>query len=258
MTTVAGNSVVLSTLEFDVLWEELDLPRRHVALEVPSPGTTWSERARYVDEAWETLADRGLARGRTVIPEVGDLLYLLARPRTSVDLWVWTDRRITGLAASSGRDAVLGVVDAGEVWLIPSRDAALAAAAVSVAGELPPGVGRSISVPHEVLVEADAEARGDAKALVPALEDRGVELWQAQELAGMLLGMVTRGQFGAQRLDRDGRMRRAGRVVAFHDTDAGRYLFQVAPGGDRRDWATVTPADNALLAERVWELLDEV
>lgn len=258
MNTLAGGSVVLSTLEFDLLWEHLDLPRRHVALDVPSPGATYSERARLVDEAWGTLADRGLARGREVVPEVGDALHLLARPRTSVDVWIWADRRITGLAGSSGSQAVLGVVDGDEVWLIPSRDSALASAAVSVAGELAPGVGRSISVPHQVLVEADAEARGDAKALVPALEDRGVELWQAQELAGMLLGMETRGQFGAQRLDRDGRMRRAGRVVAFHDTDAGRYLFQVAPGGDGRDWATVTPADNALLAERVWELLDEV
>ncbi|WP_307845750.1 ESX secretion-associated protein EspG [Saccharomonospora sp. NB11] len=256
--TVAGNSVVLSALEFDVLWDELDLARRHVALEVPSPGVTWTERARFVEQAWESLADRGLARGRRVVPEIADLMHLLARPRTSVDVWVWTDRRITGLAASSGRDAVLGVVDSGEVWLIPSRDEALAASAVSVAGELAPGVGRSVSVPHDVLIEADAEARGDAKALVPALQDRGVELWQAQELAGMLLGMVTRGQFGAQRLDRDGRVRRAERVVAFYDTDAGRYLFQVAPGGDRRDWATVAPADNTLLAERVWELLGDV
>ncbi len=258
MSTVAGDSVVLSTLEFDLLWEHLHLPRRHVALDVPSPGATHSERARLVEEAWDALAARGLARGREVSLEVGDLLHLLARPRTSVDVWIWADRRITALAGSSGSQAVLGVVDNDEVWLIPSRDSTLASAAVSVAGELSPGVGCSVSVPHQVLVEADAEARGDAKALVPALEDRGVELWQAQELAGMLLGMVTRGQFGAQRLDRDGRVRRAGRVVAFHDTDAGRYLFQVAPGGDRRDWATVTPADNALLAERVWELLDEV
>ncbi|EID54473.1 ESX secretion-associated protein EspG [Saccharomonospora xinjiangensis] len=258
MSTVAGGAVVLSTLEFDVLWEHLDLPRRHVALTVPSPGTTYSERARLVDEAWDSLAARGLARGRDVAIDVGDLLHLLARPRTSVDVWIWTERRITGLAASSGGPAALGVVDGDEVWLIPSRDSALASVAVSVAGELCPGVGCSVSVPHEVLVEADAAAQGDAKALVPALEDRGVELWQAQELAGMLLGMVARGQFGAQRLERDGRMRRAGRVVAFHDTDAGRYLFQVAPGGDRRDWATVTPADNALLAQRVWELLDEL
>ncbi|WP_282772154.1 ESX secretion-associated protein EspG [Saccharomonospora viridis] len=253
-----GGGVVLSTLEFDVLWEHLGLPQRHVALDVPSPGVTYTERARFVEQAWDLLAARGLVQGRETTVELGDLLHLLARPQLSVDVWVWTDRQISGLAACTGQQAVLGVVDGDEVWLIPARDSALAASAVSVAGELGPGVGRSVSLPHDVLVAADAEARGDAKALATALEDRGVELWQAQELAGMLFGTVTRGQFGAQRLARDGRTRRAGRVVAFYDTDAGRYLFQVAPGGDGRDWATVTPADNALLAQRVWELLDEV
>lgn len=253
----APTGVVLSALEFDVLWEAERLPERHVALDVASPGVTHSERATLVERAWASLAERGLARGGKASAELVDMLNLLAHPTVCVDVWVWADRQVSGLAAGSGGQALLGVVDTGEVWLIPARDSALCEAAVSVSGEVGPGVGQSISVPHDVLVAADADARGDAKALVTALEDRGVALWQAQELAGMLLGMVTRGQFGATRLGRDGRVRRANRVVAFYDTDAGRYLFQVAPGADGRNWATVTPADNALLAHRVWELLDE-
>lgn len=249
---------MLSTLEFDMLWEAERLPERHVTLDFASPGVTRTERARLVEQAWDSLARRRLARGRQASADVVDLLNLFAHPKVSVDLWIWADRRISGLAASVGGQALLGVVDGDEVWLIPARDSSLAETAVSVAGDRAPGVGRSVSVPHDVLVAADAEARGDAKALVTALEDRGVELWQAQELAGMLIGMATRGQFGAQRAGRDGRVRRAGRVVAFHDTDAGRYLFEVRPGADGRPWATVAPADNTLLAQRVWELLDEV
>jgi hypothetical protein len=53
-------------------------------------------------------------------------------------------------------------------------------------------------------------------------------------------------------------MRRADRVIAFYDTDAGRYLFQLGRNTDGRDWVTVTPADSQLLVKRVWELLDEV
>jgi hypothetical protein len=53
-------------------------------------------------------------------------------------------------------------------------------------------------------------------------------------------------------------MRRADRVIAFYDTDAGRYLFQLRRNPDGRDWATVTPADNQLLAQRIWEMLDEL
>ncbi|MFI6029257.1 ESX secretion-associated protein EspG [Amycolatopsis magusensis] len=253
-----NGSLVLSALEFDMLWEAQGLPDRHVALDVPTPGHTHAERAALVERAWRTLAGRGLARGRRADGAVLDLLNLLARPKVSIDVWVWAEREIHGLAVSVGSEALLGVVDGDEVWLIPTRDSALAEAAVSVLGEMQPGVGRSVSLPHEVLVEADADARGDAKALVTALEDRGVPLWQCQELAGMLIGTVARGQFGVERQSRDGQPHRAPRVVAFHDTDAGRYLFQLTRNTDNRDWATVAPADNTLLAQRVWELLEEV
>ena len=114
-----------------------------------------------------------------------------------------------------------------------------------------------MSIPYSALREADAAAKGDPKAMVTALEDRGVELFQAQELSGMLLGQEARGQFGAERTGRDGIVHRASRVVAFFDTDAGRYLFQVRTDRDGREWATVTPADNTLLATRIRELIAE-
>jgi len=70
--------------------------------------------------------------------------------------------------------------------------------------------------------------------------------------------MTMRGQFGAERRDRGGRMRRASRVVAFHDTVEGRYAYLSRPSTDGRPWSTITPADNHRLAACVWELLDEV
>lgn len=250
-------SLVLSALEFDVLWESFELPRRHVALDVPSAGTTRGERLELVESAWASLSERRLARNRRVSGELADLLHLLARPQTAVDVWVWAEREIRGRAVSLRGQAVLGVVDNGEVWLIPATEDGLAEAAVSVAGDLGPGIGQTVSLPYEVVKSADAAAKGDAKALVTALEDRGIPLFQAQELSGMLLGQEARGQFGAERTSRDGVVHRAGRVVAFFDTDAGRYLFQVGRDGDGREWATVTPADNALLATRIRELVAE-
>jgi EspG family len=252
------SAIVLSALEFDVLWEAERLPPTHPALRVPSPGRTHTERGQLVEHAWESLRTRGLARGSRASDDLVDHLNLLAHPKVSIDIWVWTDREIKGLAVSTGRQALLAVVDRDEVWLIHARDTSLPESAVSVAGELAAGVGQSVSVPHEALRAADADAKGDPKALVTALEDRGVELWQAQEMAGMLVGMTARGQFGVERLGRDGTMHRAGRVIAFHDTDAGRYLVQVGRNSDGRDWATVAPADNHLLARRIWELLEEV
>ncbi|GLY67367.1 ESX secretion-associated protein EspG [Amycolatopsis taiwanensis] len=251
------SGVVLSALEFDVVWESERLPPPHPALRVPSPGRTRTERRELVEQAWESLASRGLARGTRATGDLVDQLNLLARPKVTIDGWVWTDREIKSLAVSTGPQALLAVVDAGEVWLIPARDTSLPQSAVSTAGDLPAGPGHSVSVPHEVLRSADAQAKGDPKALVMALSDRGIALWQAQELAGMLVGMTARGQFGVERSLRDGTMRRANRVIAFFDTDAGRYLVQLR-GTDGEDWATIAPADNDLLAGRIWELLEEV
>jgi hypothetical protein len=250
-------SLVLSACEFDVLWESFELPRRHVALDVPSEGTTRSERRELIESAWTSLAERRLARNRRVSGEVADMLHLLARPQSAVDVWVWAEREIRGRAVSVRSQAVLAVVDNGEVWLIPATEDGLPEAAVSVAGDLGPGIGQTVSIPYSALREADAAAKGDPKAMVTALEDRGVVLFQAQELSGMLLGQEARGQFGAERTSRDGVVHRANRVVAFFDTDAGRYLFQVQTDRDGREWATVTPADNTLLATRIRELIAE-
>jgi len=257
---VTEQTVVLSTVEFDVLWEAERLGTRHVALETPSPGVTYAERAEIVDKAWASLAERGLARGNRADNELLDLMGMLASPEVGIDVWVWApgQPQISGLAVSTGNYAVLGVVESEEVWLVPARPSTLAESAVSVIGELGPGVGQTVSIPHPVLIDAAAHARGDAHALVTALQDRGVPLYTAQELAGMLLGQMARGQFGVQRRGRDGVTRRAEHVVAFHDTDAGRYLMQVERNPDGEEWCTVTPADNSLLAQRVWEQLERV
>lgn len=251
-------SVVLSTLEFDVLWQAERLPERHVALETASPGQTHSERAELEEQAWQSLAERGLTNRGRLSGEMLDKLSLLARPQLALDVWVWADREISALVASGGGDALLAMVDGPEVWLIPARASALAEAAVTVIGDSPPGSGRSVSLPHEALRRADTAAGGQPQAMVTALEDRGVGLAQAQELARMLVGQLGRGQFGVQRTSRDGQVHRADRVVAFYDNDTGRYLMQLGRNADGRDWATVAPADNGLLIQRIRELIDEV
>jgi hypothetical protein len=251
-------SLVLSALEFDVIWESERLPARHVALDVPSPGKTHAERAELVKQSWEALESRGLAESGRVVPEIADGLGLLAHPQVSIDCWVWAGREVKAFAAQVGRRAQLAVIDEGKVWLIPARDSALAESAVSVAGEQAPGPGRSVSLPNDLVVAADDESHGDTKKFITKLEAKGVSLTDAQTLTAMLGGITTRGQFGVERRHRDQRIVRADRVVAFHDTAEGRYLDLVRPSPDGRQWCTVTPADNQRLATCVWELLEEV
>ena len=251
-------TIVLSRLEFDVLWESEKLPPKHEAITVPSPGKTHTERRQLVAKAFGELEQRGLASRGRAEPHLGDLLNLLAHHQLSIDSWVWTDHRISSLAVVSHSNALLCVVDGAEVWLIPARETSIAEAAVSVAGDVIAGPGLSVSVPTDVLTAADADARGDVREFAAALTNKGVSGQDAKAMADMVRDMNVRGQFGVTRMQRDQRMLRADRVVAFHDTPRGRYVHLAKPNNDGRMWSTVTPADNRRLAMCVQELMAEV
>lgn len=253
-----SGTIVLSKLEFDVLWEHEKLPPKHEALTVPSPGRTHTERRQLVAQAFADLEERGLADRERAAPELLDKLNLLAYPQLAIDSWVWTDHRISSLAVVSGSSALLAAVDGPQVWLIPARETAIAEAAVSVAGDVVAGPGLSVSVPTDVLTAADAEARGDAREFAAALSRAGISGPDAKTMADMVRDMNVRGQFCVTRTQRDQRMVRADRVVAFHDTPRGRYVHLAKPNADGRMWSTVTPADNRRLVACVHELMTEV
>jgi len=253
-----SGTIVLSKLEFDVLWEHEKLPAKHEALTVPSPGRTHTERRQLVAKAFADLEERGLADRERATPELLDRLNLLAYPQLAIDSWVWTDHRISSLAVVGGSAALLAAIDGAEVWLIPARETAIAEAAVSIAGDVVAGPGLSVSVPTDVLAAADAEARGNVREFSASLTRSGVSGSDAKTLADMVRDMNVRGQFCVNRVQRDQRMVRADRVVAFHDTPRGRYVHLAKPNADGRMWSTITPADNRRLANCVQELMTEV
>ena len=182
-----SGTIVLSKLEFDVLWEHEKLPPKHEALTVPSPGRTHTERRRLVATAFADLEARGLADRERAAPELLDRLNLLAHPQLAIDSWVWTDRRISSLAVVSGSAALLAAVDGPDVWLIPARETAIAEAAVSVAGDVLAGPGISVSLPAAVLAAADAEARGDVREFAAALSRLGVPGPDAADALGLAI-----------------------------------------------------------------------
>ncbi|MEV4730812.1 ESX secretion-associated protein EspG [Saccharopolyspora sp. NPDC049426] len=252
----------LSALEFDVVCEAAGFDeRRHIILDVPSPGSTYTERAELVAQAWESLRHKRLAETKRdrVEVEFADLLGLLDRPQRSIDVRIWADRPIRALACANGGEGLLTVVDGDVVEMTPIRGGSLAEAAVSVAGDVPPGPGRAVSLPNGALRKAsDVAGAGNPLGFTDELRILGVGHDDAADVANMANNMGIRGQFGAEGSAGRGKPSRAGRVVAFHDTDRGRYLHVVRSSGDGRAWSTIAPADNGRLAEYVRELLAEV
>ncbi|TDD04075.1 ESX secretion-associated protein EspG [Saccharopolyspora terrae] len=257
-----ADPIYLSALEFDVVCESAGFDeRRHIILDVPSPGSTYTERAELVAQAWESLRHKRLAETRRdrVEVEFADLLGLLDRPQRSIDVRIWADRPIRALACANGGEGLLTVVDGDVVEMTPIRGGSLAEAAVSVAGDVPPGPGRAVSLPNGALRKAsDVAGAGNPLVFTDELRILGVAHDDAADVANMANNMGIRGQFGAESSAGRSKPARAGRVVAFHDTDRGRYLHVVRSSGDGRAWSTIAPADNGRLAEYVRELLAEV
>lgn len=252
--------ISLSALEFDVLTEHLQLDQVPLVLKVPSPGRTHAERAKLVASAWRALSHRGLIRGGELDADLEWMLRLIAEPGHEVDGRSWLQRSVRVLAAAEndGERAALVVKDGEHLTFSPASAAGLPRAAVSPLPELPPGPGRSVSVPSDALDAAAADVGDEVEQLPGALRRRGVRPDDAEALAEMVAGAVAQGQFGAAARDRYGKRERAGRVVGFFDTALGRYTQSRTTSASGEEWSTIAPVDDRRLVGHLEELLTEV
>lgn len=248
--------VVISTLEFDVLWEHLGLETMPLVLKVPSPGKTREERRRIEDQVWGQLGARGLGGPRSLDPTLEDLLHVLNRPQQEVDGRLWlNERSVRVLAAGKGQAGVLAVLDGGQLVLRPAEASGLPREALTALPAAPAGEGHSITLPSADL-DAAAASADTPEALEEALRGR-LRGDDAHTLAEMVRDVSHRGQFGAAARDKWGKRVRPDRVVAFYDTPKGRYLQMRRAAEGQPPWSTITPVDYRRLHHHLVELLSE-
>lgn len=234
---------MLSTVEFDVLWEALELGRTPLVLQIPSPGRTQAERRQICGRAQDGLAARGLAGPGTGL---AGLLGLLARPVHRFELRAWWGRSVRMTAAARDGDGVLAVRDGDRVVVRSCGDAL--GVLVEQLPPAPAGPGRAATVRT-----ADLVAAGTAGDLRRGLLDRGVD----PEDAGLLARMLGRVHGQAQLVaHRGGAPQAGGEVLTVVDTPPGRYLVTRSSGSDRVEWTTVAPTDARRLRYRAAALLD--
>ncbi|WP_434445046.1 ESX secretion-associated protein EspG [Lentzea sp. E54] len=242
---------LLSTREFEVLWQTLRLGRMPYPLDVPSEGATESDVKALRDKTIAGLRERGIADD----VRLEDLLRLLDDHEVSVDAVAGLGRTIRALAASNGRQAVLAVIDGEQVGLAEIRPTGLAREIVRVLPEGVAGPGNSLSVRLETLQQAVAlqEAEQDEDSEDPwgaadeELDDRGALLkaglsaQDAKQMDELAANKVAGGQFGVTH----GRSR-ADVVINWFDTHQGRYLMVRSDG-----WLSLSPTDNDRIAARI-------
>ncbi|WP_290061126.1 ESX secretion-associated protein EspG [Amycolatopsis solani] len=248
-TTTAG--VILSHLEFDLLWEDLGPggPPPH-PFDVAAHGRTHAERDDLGVRVFADLAEAGLTDGDDVAGELADLFTVLGSPSLSVDALVLGEAPWRLLAAARDAAGVLAVLDERDLVLEPVRPAGLVPAVVRMLGEQPPGPGDQLRLPRAVYTAAmDAYASNGYDAFERALGAAGITGRAVRPLATL----ATSERYAAGQLGATGP---AGRppVLAWFDTAAGRYaLTQENAGGD--PWVMVTPADSTWLTDRVTRML---
>jgi hypothetical protein len=252
-------ATVLTTTEFDVARDLLDLGRNPAVLELVGPGPTDVERARVVRDALGTLAARGLFARDGFPPALADDLRTVVGAEFQHDLVVAPPVRQRALVGHRAGRAVLATRIGDEVALLRVRPGDAAAVLVSLLGPVVPGPGPVVRIPAGVLADAVAAAGADPARLVPELLRRGCTGTEADLVRrmGEIDGIA---QLGAGRRGPD--PCRAPGVLLVHATADGcfhqRRPTPVVVGGPLPGDATVHagPADAPLLVAELERLAD--
>lgn len=250
--------ITLSALEFDVLWEHLELGQLPLVVKVPSPGRTFEEREQLERQAWASLESRGLGRPVDLHPDIEGILTLIAKPDREVDVRAYSGRNVRALAARNGEVAAVAELSNGQISLRHASSTGLASAALASLRAAPAGPGQSVTLRTIDFEAAAIDGGGTKEGFLNSLMGRGIRRDDATALSEMIKDVSGMGNFGAAARDRLGRRRRAGRVVSFFDTEDGRYLQIRRPSQDGTMWTTISPADSRKLIHQVDQLLTEI
>jgi hypothetical protein len=254
---VEREPLLLSTEEFDVLWEHLNLGPMPLVIKVPSPGKTVRERRDLEQRAWHAIEGRGLGRPIALHPELDYLLRMFVRPEREVDARVWVGKSIRVLAVANGDYGAVATLSEDRITLQRAAGSGLPTAVLGALPQHPAGTGHSVTLPSADLEAAVKGSDGSPKSLENSLRGRGVRQEDATTLVKMFTGLVHTGNFGAAARDRYGKRCRPDRVVAFFDTEDGRYLQQRRGSNGSEPWSTFTPTDLRRLTYQLDELLAE-
>ncbi|WP_020668803.1 ESX secretion-associated protein EspG [Amycolatopsis nigrescens] len=249
--TAGGSGVVLSHLEFDLLWEDLDTGEPPYPISVASHGATVDERDALAEQVYA-----GLEQDEQLDDDVDELLNRLVRPEFSVDVQLMADESLQVLAATRGGPAapgVFAVLSEAELVLEPLPGNGLLPAVAGLLGELAPGPGAPVSMPRSAYSAAmGGFVRNGYGGFEAALAAAGVTGSAVRAVATLVESRRT----AAGQLAANGPGGRRSPVLNLFDTEAGRYLVTLSGGTEQ--WVTVEPADQRRIMQRLTELLEDV
>ena len=249
--------ITLSAEEFDVVWERMDVGPMPLVLKVPTPGKTRDERMQLENRVYQQLDHRRLGNSRGLSSRLDGLLRMFVKPEREADGRLWLGHSLRVLAVANGDHGALATLKDDQLTFQPWAGSGLASAVLSVLPAHPAGTGLSVTLPSEDIEKAISRTDGSPKSMEAAFRGVGLREDDAKALVKMFTGLVHTGNFGAAARDKYGKRWRPERVVAFFDTEEGRYLQQRKSSNGQPPWSTFTPTDARRMMHQVDELIAE-
>jgi hypothetical protein len=261
---VLRGSFWISRLAWDVVRQREGIEEQHHVLHIITPDVTPAEYPALERRAFDELARAGLARGSHVDGALLATMALLARPPLELHGWIGHHNHVSVgvVAAGDGRDgAVLAVLDNEAVRIRSIDPAGLVDAVIDLLPTVPPGRGRSRTVPLDVYRAALAAGPAE-RGMAPGWLEGGASDRLEAEVAA-LLRLVREPRRGGGRIyaaarDRLGRRRKSQYPLTYLDTESGRWAMWQQPSQNGQLWVTVTPAHPRLLRSQLESLLAAV
>lgn len=254
-----GQTITLSVLEFDILWEHLQLGPFPPILDIDSHGATLDERAELAATAWESLADKDLGWPNRVDSRVVFRLRQLAHPEWELDArmrFTATGPGTRALISANTSTATIAVLDATRLTLRTAPADLITPEALALLPRHPAAGGPSITLPAHTLDAATAHA-GTPAALANTLASAGLGQSESRTLATVASTAIRSAHFGAARTRRFERRRRANHVVSVYDTPPGRYLCTRKPSNGTH-WVTLLSGTDHAIARQLDELRESL
>jgi hypothetical protein len=246
-------------VDIDVLVELSGLPTPPYPLEVPSPGVTFDERRRHVEEVRADLAVRGFVQGADLSGDLGEALNLLVTGELVIDGRFSIERPLDLVGVVRGGQAALAVQTGDTIQLSLVRDHALIGMIVDL---LPPArklPGNSTNIPHEAFTRALAviTQSGDFLEFEQVLGQAGVRDSDVRLLAELVRAEGAAAQFGVAFRPPTTDVYQERRVWTWYATNAGGVLLCL-DSADSPVWTTLVPADPARVGQYLREALHDL
>jgi hypothetical protein len=250
-------SVELTTLEFEVLWEQFRYDEPPVILRMPSPGRTEQERREIVWSTLDGIQAKGLGRPGEFNPLMVQLMANLNRPKKELDARFYQVGTTKIVGAVQDQQATIAILQGNTVTMKPASVTGVVHDIVTMLPKVPAGKGQSVSIQTSKFEKAAEGAR--TRALFQAnLIDQGTREDDARNLTEMIGDISAQGQFGAAARDQWGGRKRADHIVGYWESNEGRYIQIKRTAPDGTAWTTFSPADHRRIEQHVRTMFEQI